>query len=186
MKTGPLLLVVAVAGTVWGCAQQADDAAAPAGETRYMSSNNPWAKDHVAAAAVQPGPQPQAEAAPSGEATLQRHANGHFYAAVSVGGRDAEMLVDTGASVVALTGEDALTLGVEWNPNAVVPVAKGASGTVFGVPVRLERVRLGDIEVRGVEAVVVPEGLPISLLGQSFLGRVGRLEIAGDRMVLGG
>ena len=46
--------------------------------------------------------------------------------------------------------------------------------------------QLGDFEGRGVEAVVIPEGLPVSLLGQSFLSQIPRVAMEGDRMVLGG
>lgn len=185
MKAGLLMLVVATVGATWLLTPRPDDAAAPApaSEARYMSSSNPWSKDHVVAVART---SPRGSADRTGETVLPRRADGHFYAAISIGGRDAEMLVDTGASVIALTAADARALGVDWREDDVVPVARGASGTVWGVPVRLERVRLGDIEVSGVEAVVVPRGLPISLLGQSFLGRVGRVEIANDKMVLGG
>jgi aspartyl protease family protein len=53
------------------------------------------------------------------------------------------------------------------------------------VPVTLDRVQLGNREVQSVEAVVIPDGLGVSLLGQSFLERVGRVEISGNTMVLG-
>ena len=94
------------------------------------------------------------------------------------------MLVDTGATVVALTANDAAMMGVDWNPGDVRPVARGASGDVYGVPVTLDRIDVGGIEARRVPAVVVPEGLDISLLGQSFLSKVKRVEVTGDEMVL--
>lgn len=116
---------------------------------------------------------------------LQRERDGHFYADVSVDGVSSRMLVDTGASVVALTGEDALAMGLEWDESTVAPVAQGASGAVYGVQTVLPRVRLGEFEAEGVRAIIVPEGLGISLLGQSFLEQVGNVSIAGDAMVLG-
>jgi len=122
----------------------------------------------------------------AGEVVLPRADDGHFYAEVAVDSGSAHMLVDTGATVIALTGEDAEAMGVAWNESEVRPVARGANGTVYGVPVTLEHVQLGEFEARGVPAVVVPEGLGISLLGQSFLSRVERVEIDGDRMLLGG
>jgi aspartyl protease family protein len=120
----------------------------------------------------------------SGEVVLQRDANGHFYAKASTDTGKAMMLVDTGATVVALTGNDASMMGVDWNPGDVRPVARGASGDVYGVPVVLDRLEVGGIEARRVQAVVVPEGLDISLLGQSFLSQVDRVEVSGDEMVL--
>jgi aspartyl protease family protein len=119
-----------------------------------------------------------------GEMTLGRAADGHFYAGVRIETRDVRMLVDTGASMIALTGEDARTAGLDWDPNALVPVARGASGVVMGVPVRLAEVAVGDFVARDVEAVIVPEGLGISLLGQSFLSHVETVNISGDTLTL--
>ena len=122
----------------------------------------------------------------AGEEVLPRAGDGHFYADVVVDGISAQMLVDTGASMVALTAEDAEAMGVEWNESDVRPVARGASGPVYGVGVTLERVQLGQLEAQNVEAVVVPQGLGISLLGQSFLSKIDRVEMVDDKMVLGG
>ncbi|MFB0612460.1 retropepsin-like aspartic protease family protein [Aurantiacibacter poecillastricola] len=119
-----------------------------------------------------------------GEVTLEREYDGHFYADVSVDGVPSRMLVDTGASVIALTGADAMAMGLYWDESDVTAVAQGASGAVYGVNTRLPRVRLGDFEATDVEAVIVPEGLGISLLGQSFLGTIDNVRIADDRMVL--
>ncbi|MBO9518358.1 MAG: TIGR02281 family clan AA aspartic protease [Porphyrobacter sp.] len=117
---------------------------------------------------------------------LPREADGHFYADVIVGSTASNMLVDTGATVIALTDEDANSMGVTWDQSQVRPVARGASGAVYGVPVMLDAVRVGDLEVRGVEAIIVPDDLDISLLGQSFLSRVSPVQIETGRMILGG
>ena len=117
---------------------------------------------------------------------LQRATDGHFYAGVAIGGRPVTMLVDTGASVVALTGADARAAGLTWNPARLDVVARGASGPIRGVALTLDRVALGGHEARNVRAVIVPEGLPVSLLGQSFLRTVEPVRIEKDRMVLGG
>ncbi len=115
---------------------------------------------------------------------IDREADGHFYADVSVDGVPARMLVDTGASVVALTGDDAAAMGLYWDPGAIGPVAQGASGTVYGIHTRLAHVTLGNFEARDVDAMIIPEGLGISLLGQSFLSSVRSVQIEGDAMVL--
>lgn len=118
------------------------------------------------------------------EIALKREPDGHFYADVHVDGVPSRMLVDTGASVVALTGEDALAMGLYWDESEIEPVAQGASGTVYGVNTSVARMRLGDFEARDVRAVIVPEGLGISLLGQSFLQTINSVRIADDSMVL--
>ena len=56
---------------------------------------------------------------------LDRENDGHFYAWSQVDGRDYRMLVDTGATVVALTGDDARDMGLNWDPGALAPVARG-------------------------------------------------------------
>ena len=121
----------------------------------------------------------------AGDTILDREADGHFYAHASVDSRDARFLVDTGASVVALTGDDARAIGLSWDDSDLVAIGRGANGTVFGVPVRLEEVRVGGFEAHDVEAAIIPEGLDVSLLGQSFLSRLPGVRIEGDRMVLG-
>lgn len=120
-----------------------------------------------------------------GETVIEREADGHFYAHVAVDSRDARFLVDTGASVVALTGDDARAIGLSWDDTDLVAVGRGASGTVYGVPVRLDEIRLGGFTARNVQAAIIPEGLDVSLLGQSFLARLPGVRIEGDRMVLG-
>ncbi|MEM9310166.1 MAG: TIGR02281 family clan AA aspartic protease [Pseudomonadota bacterium] len=120
----------------------------------------------------------------SGDQTLARRGDGHFYATTSVNGASTYMLVDTGASVIALTGDDARAAGLYWNESDVRPIGRGASGTVYGVPTRLDEVAIGDLTQRNVDAVIVPNGLDVSLLGQSYLGRLNRVEISGDTMQL--
>jgi aspartyl protease family protein len=54
----------------------------------------------------------------------------------------------------------------------------------MGVPVTLPEMAVGDFEARDVRAVIVPQGLAISLLGQSFLSQVPKVAIADDRLTL--
>jgi aspartyl protease family protein len=116
--------------------------------------------------------------------TLDRAADGHFYADVAVDGQSARMMVDTGASVIALTGADAATLGIAWDETEVSEVARGANGPVLGVLTNLPLVELGDFAAENVQALIIPEGLSVSLLGQSFLSKIGKVEIAADQMVM--
>lgn len=120
----------------------------------------------------------------AGDIRLSRRADGHFYASPSIGGSQLEVMVDTGASFVALTGKDAQAAGLRWSDSDLQPVARGASGVVEGVPVIVDRIELNGIEMRDVEAAIVPDGLPVTLLGQSYLRRFNRVEIEGDSMIL--
>ena len=87
---------------------------------------------------------------------------------------------------MALTAADARAAGLTWSAAEIEIVAQGASGPVAGVPVTLDKVVLGGHEARDVRAIIVPEGLAISLLGQSFLATIDPVRIERDRMVLGG
>lgn len=119
-----------------------------------------------------------------GEMALERERDGHFYATVDVDGSDYRMLVDTGATTVALTADDAHGMGLDWDANALAPVTRGASGVVMGVRATIPRMAVGDFEARDVPAVIIPEGLAISLLGQSFLSHVPKVAIADDKLTL--
>lgn len=121
----------------------------------------------------------------AGATELPRAADGHFYADANINGTRLIFLIDTGASIVALTGTDARAAGLFWSPADIRPVGRGASGPVHGVEVSLDRVTLGGHEARNVRAVIVPDGLAVSLLGQSFLTTIQPVRIEGDRMVLG-
>lgn len=122
----------------------------------------------------------------AGTHTLTRENDGHFYATTTVNGAPLRMMVDTGASVIALTGADARAAGIYWDQSEVRPVARGASGTVYGVVRQLEVVDVGGFTRRNVRAMIVPQGLDISLLGQSYLGQISSVQIEGNRMVLSG
>jgi aspartyl protease family protein len=117
------------------------------------------------------------------ELVLQRRADGHFYADVQVNGVPIAMLVDTGASGVALSADDARRAGVATSIGMHGVIGEGASGAVHGDIVTIERIRLGGVEQSSVPAAVLKGG-STSLLGQSFLRDFASVEISGDRMHL--
>ncbi len=112
---------------------------------------------------------------------LERSADGHFYADAMVNGARVRFLVDTGATMVALTAADAQRAGIALPSERAR--AQGAGGELEVIPVTIERIALGPLEARDVRGAVA-EALPVSLLGQSFLAQVGSVEIRGDVMVL--
>ncbi len=122
----------------------------------------------------------------AGQHVLTRSSDGHFYADAYVDGSSFRLLVDTGASIVALTGSDADAMGLMWDRTSLQPIGRGASGTVHGVPTTIERMEVGGFEARNVQAAIIPDGLDVSLLGQSFLSQINNVEISGDEMRLGG
>ncbi len=115
--------------------------------------------------------------------SLKRQPDGHFYANGTVQGASTEFLVDTGASVIALTGNDARAAGLTWSDSDIRQIGTGASGAVYGVATMIDQVEVGGLTQRNVQAVIIPEGLEISLLGQSFLSQIDSVEIVKDQMV---
>lgn len=111
--------------------------------------------------------------------------NGHFLAEGRIEGRPIRFVVDTGASTIALTKQDAARLGVQPFPNDYTAQVRTANGTVRAAPVTLREVEIGDISVRDVRALVLPEAaLSENLLGLSFLSRLRRFEFREGRLVL--
>lgn len=110
---------------------------------------------------------------------------GHFHAEASIGGRRAAFLVDTGASIVALSEPDADRLGVRAGPNDPKVVLQTANGKVTGARVRLASIDIGGVRVQDVDAVILPgHALKQNLLGMSFLSRISRYEFRSGQLVL--
>ena len=114
---------------------------------------------------------------------LTRDANGYFYADVQINGAPVHAVVDTGATVIALSRDDARAAGIATSIGMNDVVGQGADGAVKGEQVMLDRVALGQKTAQGVPAIVLSNGSQ-SLLGQSFLTRFASVKIEGDRMVL--
>ena len=118
-------------------------------------------------------------------AHLEAADNGHFYADVTIDGRTINVVVDTGATGVALTYEDAERIGLTIRDSDYTHFSRTANGTARIAPVHLDEVRLGDITVRNVEAYVTePGALFATLLGMTFLSRLSRVDIRGKELVL--
>lgn len=116
---------------------------------------------------------------------VPRDAYGHFRVDGRVDGRQLAFLVDTGASVVALTADDAASLGIHPAASDYTVVLKTANGTVRAAPATLGMVEIGDIMVRDVAAVVMPDGaLSDNLLGLSFLSQLRHFEYSEGKLVL--
>lgn len=119
-----------------------------------------------------------ASAAPATGSAAQvvKGADGHYWADARIDGRAVRVMIDTGATVVALTMDDAARLGVIPNEADFKTTVRTASGPVPAAPVRLKAVSVGRAEVRDVDALVLQDGLPHSLLGMSYLGRLSAFE----------
>ena len=114
--------------------------------------------------------------------TLAADPRGHFVSQGSINGNPVRFLVDTGASTVALPASEAQRLGIDYRKGE-----RGFTNTAGGVVpvyrVRFDSVKLGSIELSGVDGIVIEQGLDIALLGMTFLNRV-EMKRDGQTMVL--
>jgi aspartyl protease family protein len=113
---------------------------------------------------------------------LQAGGNGHFMTLGQINGNSARFMVDTGASFVALGADDARRMGI--NLATAQPAVMGtANGAVQAWRVKLSSVRVGNVNVHEVDAVVMPAAMPYVLLGNSFLTRF-QMTRTNDQLVL--
>lgn len=123
-------------------------------------------------------------AAPSGPASVTLHADsrGHYITQGQINGGTVQMLVDTGASMIALPASDAARLGIDYK-KGVIGYSQTANGVKTVYRIKLDTVRIGDIHLNQVDASVHESGLPIVLLGMSFLNRT-EIRRQGDQLTL--
>ncbi len=117
--------------------------------------------------------------------TIPRDPRGHFQTEARIEGQRIGVMVDTGASVVALNERSAARIGVRPGANEFNAAVSTANGTVKAARTRLAIIQVGDLVVRDVDAMVLPDdALSQNLLGLSFLSKLKRFEFANGRMVL--
>lgn len=108
----------------------------------------------------------------SGKVTLVADARGHFITTGAINGNTVRFLVDTGASSVVLSSQEARRLGINYLAGARA-FSQTANGVVPVYRIKLDTVRVGDITANNVDADVIEgDKLPLALLGMSFLNRM--------------
>lgn len=113
---------------------------------------------------------------------LTADSRGHFMTQGAINGRPVTFMLDTGATSVALSMADAQRIGLDYTKGQRVQIGT-ANGTTQGYRLRVQSVRVGDVEVYDIDAVVSPESMPFVLLGNSFINRFSMRRDA-DQMVL--
>ncbi len=118
------------------------------------------------------------------ELVLRAGAHGHFMVDATVNGEPLRFMVDTGASSIYLTPEDAERLG--WPPQRLTFSERydTAAGEVRAAPVTLRSLRVGQLELYDLPASVGEQSSGISLLGMSFLKRLESYQVRGDTLIL--
>jgi aspartyl protease family protein len=132
------------------------------------------------------GPRVQSSPASSGPTvSLRADSVGEYEAMVAIDGTDIPVVIDTGATTVALSAATARRLGILPPQSAFRLSVSTANGTTSAAPVILNDIRLGGITVRNVQAVVVAgDGLSTNLLGMTFLSRLSQFAVAHSELTL--
>lgn len=116
---------------------------------------------------------------------IPQRTTGQYVARVRVNGAPIEMLIDTGATSVVLTNEDASRAGIDTSRLIYSVPVTTANGRTLVAPVQIKAIAIGEIGAANVEALVArPEALDQSLLGMSFLSRLGSYEVKDGVLVL--
>ncbi|MGV6812558.1 MAG: retropepsin-like aspartic protease family protein [Brevirhabdus sp.] len=126
----------------------------------------------------------QAVFSEQGRIEVPKGRDGHFHLTLAVDGVDVSFVVDTGASGIVLSTDDARRIGIDTDDLAYLGSANTANGEVRTARVTLKEIRLGDFRDRRVSAWVNEGEMDGSLLGMSYLNRFDRIEITGNRLVL--
>jgi aspartyl protease family protein len=140
---------------------------------------------HAAAAARQDAQRGTPVSTNARSVVVPRDDRGHFEVSARVDGRRMDFMVDTGASVIAISVSEAARLGIHPAQSDFTTRVRTANGIVRGAPTRLNMVEVDDLVVRDVAALVLPDGaLSDNLLGLSFLSRLRRFEYSEGKLVL--
>lgn len=118
-------------------------------------------------------------------ATLTQRNDGHYWARALVNRKSSiEFLVDTGASVVALSYRDAQRMGLKPETLDYKWRIQTAGGETFGASVVIDSIKINQVHIRNVDAMVLRSDLETSLLGMSFLNELYAYEFRGNRLIL--
>ena len=119
-----------------------------------------------------------------GAIALPRAPDGHYYVTAEVNGAAIDFLVDTGASDIVLSRADAARIGFDLEKLAFLGSARTANGVVPIAYSRLKAIQLGPYLDQGLSVAINGGEMEKSLLGMSYLGLFGRIEIAQDQLIL--
>ena len=119
-----------------------------------------------------------------GTVSFNRARDGHFYAELDVNGQKIEFVIDTGATDIVLSEQDAVTLGYPISELIYSGRASTANGAVPIARIKLDSVVLGRFVDQNIPATVNGGELATSLLGMRYLGRFSKIEIVGSRLTL--
>jgi len=133
---------------------------------------------------TQPKHQGQFKTTEQGHIILPLQSDGHFQATLIINDTPVDFVIDTGASEIVLTQEDARRIGFNLDRLNFMNTALTANGAVRTAPVRLANVQFGPHQDGNVRAMINGRELFQSLLGMSYLRRFGSIELTPEAMII--
>ena len=118
------------------------------------------------------------------EVRIRMSPDGHFWARARIAGVERRMLIDSGATVTALSTDTAAAAGLEVRDNMIPIVLNTANGQIRAQSSTIEELRLGDITARDLDVVVSPAFGDTDVLGMNFLSRLKSWRVEDGVLVL--
>jgi len=118
----------------------------------------------------------------SGKITMIADGQGHFFTTGTINGTSVRFLVDTGATMISLGATDARRIGLDFN-HGQKAMTNTANGQAVVSKVQVDTVRIGDVTLHNIDALIHQSDMPIALLGMSFLNRM-EMQRDGSTMTL--
>ncbi len=134
--------------------------------------------------ASQPSPAEDYTSADGSELVIEADPRGHYFVDADIGGREIRFLVDTGASMVALSEEDADTIGYPIHQLEYSGRVNTANGVARVAPIMIDEITIGDNVVRNVQGAVIEGHTGKSLLGMTFLRKLAGFEVKNNQLFL--
>jgi aspartyl protease family protein len=161
--------------------------AAPQLFSSYLSESGRTSRSSADLHRIQDVSAGDAERPPSGASRLveiEAERDGHFYVEAEINFSPVRLMVDTGATVVALRESDAAAAGIRLIESDFTNPVQTANGTTMAAETKLDSVTIDDIEVRNIRALIIRDDqLSLSLLGGSFLNGLQRFEVSDGTLI---
>jgi aspartyl protease family protein len=119
-----------------------------------------------------------------GETRVRRAPDGHYWLRAEINGHPANFLVDTGATLTAVSNETAAAAGLEPREAGIPLRMQTANGTVAAELTTIDELRFGNVVARGLDAAIAPGLGPTNVIGMNFLSRLSSVRLEGETMIL--
>ena len=119
-----------------------------------------------------------------GETRIQRSPDGHYWLRADINGHPASFLVDTGATLTAISTETAEAAGIEPREGGLPVRMQTANGSVAADLATIEELRFGNVAARGLDAIIAPGLGPTNVIGMNLLSRLASVRLEGETMIM--